>query len=67
MWQHLLVGLCVLVGVLVIVRHFVKTFRGETIHCSGCSGGCGLTTAGGLRDLGSSEPPPTCGQSSSPR
>lgn len=67
MWQHLLVGFCVLWGIFAVVRHFLKTFRGQTTHCSGCSGCSALRTARGLQDLESSEPPPTCAQSSSPR
>lgn len=67
MWQHLVVGILVVAGLVVVVRHFVKTFRGETSHCSGCSGACSLKTARGLQGLESSAPPPTCEQSSSPR
>ncbi len=66
MWQHLVVGIFVAVGLVVVVLHFIKTFRGETSHCSGCSGSCSITPVRELRDLESSEPPPTCAQSSSP-
>ncbi|MBC7357348.1 MAG: FeoB-associated Cys-rich membrane protein [Desulfacinum sp.] len=68
MWQYILIGIAVAAGLVYTARHFIRIFTAEQPQCSGCSGCSCSTSAPALQDPGSlAGPPPTCGQSSSPR
>jgi hypothetical protein len=45
MWQTVVVLLVLLLVSIYLVRHYVRSYRGESSICSGCSGCCGNPAA----------------------